>query len=271
MTRRAIVALALLASCALTMGAGWLSGPRFGVGVGPWFAPMVRAVAEDTPIIVSGVAWNADSDCLYFDGTDDVAGADGSDLPDGSEARTVAVWVYDASPASANFRHFLHYGSNSNNQSFFLGFFDTKFCWAIYATDRLYTMSRSAAWKHFALAYPAGGTVADAKAYLNGELLEGTNGSGSPTTVPNTVLSGFHIGRWMGSTAYNAETKMAELAIFNRALSQREIKAYYPYRFVGTEPGLVRLYHMEEGSGGSTADSVGGKDATITGAVWSSK
>ena len=57
MTRRAIVALALLASCALTMGAGWLSGPRFGVGIGSGFAPMAARVpaqvqtlrAEDIP------------------------------------------------------------------------------------------------------------------------------------------------------------------------------------------------------------------------------
>ena len=38
---------------------------------------------------------------------------------------------------------------------------------------------------------------------------------------------------------------------------------------VGTEPGLVAYYPMEEGTGQTTSDPAGGNHGSIVGPVWS--
>ena len=264
MTRRAIVALALLASCALTMGAGWLSGPRFGVGIGSGFAPTVR-----------GVAGTVDY-CLYFDGDDYVSAVD-TGLPDGAEEFSIMFWA-KTNDAGNNFRCFYSYGNGVVQQT----------CWTtnVGAGNYFYwtptnpyfrdsgQASDFGSWKNYTLT--SSGTYGNIKFYVDGVEISNTSryyqGCSAGSAI-NVALNGnsFTLGKIYRENLQYFKGWMDEIAVFNKVLSQSEIQSLYPNKFSGTESSLIRLYHCDDGSGTNLAESISGYNGTLSGATWSTR
>lgn len=116
-------------------------------------------------------------------------------------------------------------------------------------------------WRYYTLKKEA----ASASLYLDGVLI------GSRAINKNTaVTSTFHIGKFSEDFLYYGNFQMAELSIWNRALTATEINKYMPKRLKGTESGLIALYHLNDGAGVASQtliDSVGGKNATCYNSV----
>ena len=278
MTRRAIVALALLASCALTMGAGWLSGPRFGAGIGPGFSPVGRVGAQaDTR-----VAWNADPDCVYFDGSDDVASAASIGLPATGTARTVMMWFKAVKNlAGGGGGYIFNYGAaqnfgwrnNYNDRSTFttkIGMYQPGAPAAVSFLPFGYDQT---VWKHIAFTTTytvAGGSPNSSMTmYIDGIVNPINSYEWYPGHQINTAINGTSLVIGDGKTPI----RIAEFAIFNRTLSQTEIQSIMNYKIQSSEAGLVRLYHFDEGSGSTAYDTCGsGYDLTLLqGATWTTK
>jgi hypothetical protein len=67
----------------------------------------------------------------------------------------------------------------------------------------------------------------------------------------------------VGGTFYGKDV-MAEFSVWNRVLTAEEINTYKYQKLTGSETGLVRLYHMDEGTGTTLTDATGnGYHATL--------
>jgi hypothetical protein len=51
--------------------------------------------------------------------------------------------------------------------------------------------------------------------------------------------------------------KMDEVGVFNQALTAAQIKTYLGTSLLGTEPGLVAYYNLEQGTGTVANDNAG--------------
>lgn len=284
--KRFLVVLFILACLPLlAAGLGQFPGdvPLIGdsTAVGPRYMTNVASISVipvPTPTPAASVPWNLDNDCVSFDGVDDIASAAAFGLPSGSEARTIMLWVYDDQTTSLGYM--FEWGNVFGSGQVFAGRLegtDTNSVRITYFGSQLYFsgFSRSVAtWTHIAYTYPAGANITSTKAYANGSpLAVHIQGSDIPADTYAPATSTFSIGgnRYI-SGSYRLKCKVAELAIFNRELSQAEVQTYMPYRWTGSEPGLVRVYHCDEGSGSVLTDSISGKNATLlNGASWSTK
>ncbi len=87
-------------------------------------------------------------------------------------------------------------------------------------------------------------------------------------TITSSATDAFVIGnRTIGARCFQGT--IDNVNVWNRALTQDEIKGLMTKQLVGTESGLVGFWPMEEGRGKSTDDvSVNSSVGTITSAVW---
>ena len=269
--RRIAVILALLVASLATMGAGWLSGPRWGAGVRGFVQPpsVARVSGADTK-----VAWNADPDCIHFDALDDYGIASETGLVSGGNPRTFMMWISDESLSGTSI--VFNYGNTSGNGTVVsLQFYTDGMALSPSGYSKYATITRSSDWKNYAWTISGSGsttTLEYVKFYING--IEQTNTAYSLGTKESTIgtLIGYQLlfNKWILG-GYPGSKKMAEIAFFDVVLSPEQIQAYAPYRFAGTESNLIRLYHCDEGSGNILTDSVGGKNVTLYGATWSNK
>lgn len=272
--KRFALSLILVCACLAMNGAGWLNGPRFGPGLGPGFAPAVRVVSPAGDV---RVAWNADPDCVFFDTVDDIASTSIIGLASGSQNRTWMYWVKDEEPANTSRVHHFAMGINSSlaDWGFFSenGKFVANIGWPKFISA---TQAREDVWKNYAMV-STNGTMGGVKFYFNGIETSGYTYAGNATDVLNTAsyvnypgISVF-LGRRTDGVFAGDQRKMAEFAIFNEALTAEQIQEYMPHRFRGDEPGLVRLYHMDEGTGTICIDSKSGYNMDLVGATWTTK
>lgn len=132
--------------------------------------------------------------------------------------------------------------------------------------------SRSSEWKHCSVVHDYEASLSGCRIYVDGELLTfNGNGWGDYTSGLNGGGAPIYVGRFFSTFVFKG--KIAEVAIFNIALSQSQIQEYRMKRLIGTEPGLVRLFHCDEGSGTTCADACGSGDSlTLTnGATWTTR
>jgi hypothetical protein len=134
---------------------------------------------------------------------------------------------------------------------------------------RYYTQpyTRTVGWHNYAVTHTAGGAMGSLTAYIDGsEVVTTRTYIGADPTYPvNTVIDGtpLMLGNWV-SGLYPAKHKVAHFSIWNRTLTPSEMQTYLYTNLTGDEPGLVRYYKMNEGTGTSLADlASGGYNATL--------
>lgn len=113
-------------------------------------------------------------------------------------------------------------------------------------------------WQH--VAWTKTGTTG--RLYIDGVLNTSFGLATTAATIPTTQT-------YMGSqntTSQYSNVSLAELSVWNRALTQSEILRYKDKRLKGTESGLVALYHMNDNSQ-TLVDSVGGKNAIASNSI----
>ena len=166
-----------------------------------------------------------------------------SKLPMGSQQRTVTAWFKAKSIGTADVIY--HWGGLKTSSAFYaiIGYGQKILVgqsgggdnpsWGTIATDQ---------WYSSALVYGVDGI---ARIYINGSLV--ASGPRSYSTI--TDFEGFEIGGYQGVAIFNGE--IDDVRIYNRALSDGEVKALYDYE--STPPdnsfvtnGLVGFYPFTE-------------------------
>ncbi len=107
-------------------------------------------------------------------------------------------------------------------------------------------------WVHVSAVYKESGYIQ--QLYINGEEVPFTNhSSGTYTGIKNTLYN-TEIGRLIGGSnnpAWFFEGSLDEICIWNRALTETEIRNNMNKPLTGNEPGLVAYYQMNEGEDGT--------------------
>ncbi|MHC1725225.1 MAG: LamG-like jellyroll fold domain-containing protein [Syntrophobacteraceae bacterium] len=104
--------------------------------------------------------------------------------------------------------------------------------WVTPPADSNWGFVPDGSWSHLAFTYDAGGGAGNLKLYMNGRLIGTTTATDSIATTDGVFFLGYY-GIW----------DVAELRLWNRALSQAEILANASSRgLTGTEDGLNAYY-----------------------------
>ncbi|MBK9630428.1 MAG: HYR domain-containing protein [Saprospiraceae bacterium] len=106
-------------------------------------------------------------------------------------------------------------------------------------------------WVHVAGVY----TGSKVNVYINGVL----TGTSTGTISGNIINNGSPL-TMAFKTAANVDYfngKMDEVGVFNQALTAAQIKTYLASSLLGSEPGLVAYYNMEQGTGNVVNDNAG--------------
>jgi prepilin-type N-terminal cleavage/methylation domain-containing protein len=171
---------------------------------------------------VQGPTWTTGKigGALSFDGVDDYVNCNSiPQFPTGSSERTVIAWVYQTS-YTAWINHIFHYGNANYNQTFGLAVYnDAKFGaheWSIYTRYGNVPFNQ---WVFLAITL-SGNTI---KKYYQNESLIATH---AIDPAPNTTLNSCKIGTRVSPNEY-FKGLIDEVRLYNRALSDAEIKALY--------------------------------------------
>jgi hypothetical protein len=188
-----------------------------------------------------------------------------SDLPIGSDNRTVELWAYmKSSDWTANQNTLFFYGpypSARNADGFGLDFGSTSnsigsidpFTNAYFDNDNQASgvNTTTAQWVHFAMTW--NGT--QVQAYVNGVLKSTKTSDNATQKVLKTGTSILTIGGYPGENAYFADY-IDEFRVWSVARSAAELLAAKDKALVGNEPGLVGYWQFNEDTGITTADKV---------------
>ncbi|MGD8499566.1 MAG: carbohydrate binding domain-containing protein [Phycisphaerales bacterium] len=144
---------------------------------------------------------------------------------DGGNPKTVTAWVYTT---GFNDGGIYDMGSQSDGQEFCLRTLGTVNNWRVqrwgyptYDFDVVYPSEN--VWVHFAQVYTGSAAGNMTTLYANGMAI------GTQTVELNTANAPFVIGRYGSSTSFNGI--IDDLRIYNKALTQEEIKGYRPWPF----------------------------------------
>jgi hypothetical protein len=202
---------------------------------------------------------------LSFDGVNDVLSvAHHSDLHVTGDL-TLECWI---KPTNYSDNRVLIFKGDANNgnqtyaltQDFgFLSFYHGS-SFSVQKVQQQRTSPTADVWVHYAVRR-SGTSV---RFYVDGVQL------GTDQTIGGTIYTGsaeVRVGAWTGSNYFLG--KMDEVRIWNVARTDSEILDYYAKKANGSETGLVGCWHIEEGTGLTTADAAGtAQDLSITGASW---
>ncbi|MCU0546308.1 MAG: LamG domain-containing protein [Oscillatoriaceae cyanobacterium Prado104] len=151
----------------------------------------------------------------------------------------------------------LNVGDNNNKWQFWIA--DGKGNWfGVVGSD--VTLN---SWTHIAATWD-GSKLA---LYINGELAQEITGNYAPNTARPLRIGA-------GATEVNPTRflpgQIADVSIWNRPLSQAEIKKQMDVRLAGNEPGLVGYWHLNEGAGTIATDksTIAHHGVIKGGAVW---
>ena len=181
---------------------------------------------------------------------------------------TFSVWVKIRTAAAANYRILLNFGSNTRALYYTTSSFASQ---VGSGTGRQYgiTPYQEDTWYHVVTTY-GGGDTGELALYVNGDDDGGAPGSqspdfaGSPGNIGGQDAS---IGGWTYNSSYTADAIIRDAAIYDRALSPREVKALYNHGKVAPlgdtslfkeqtlTKGLIAWYKFDPASG-DTATAV---------------
>jgi uncharacterized protein (TIGR02145 family) len=180
--------------------------------------------------------------CLAFDGTNDYVALNNTDLPSGSDARTVSMWINPTSVAVDDAGLF-GYGTESASQSFFLttcsGADANKIRVGKYGTNASCSTGAitSGSWQHVAATIDGSGNVTY---YINGK-----NAGTATLSGVGTVLSTGYIGKAsLSGTTFNG--KIDEVKVYANVRSASQVAQDYNVGVSGS------------GSASGTGGSMGG-------------
>lgn len=222
-----------------------------------WFEPASCEVSVTASF--SYYNWNLNNNCILFDGSDDMCMASATNFPYiATSPRTIMFWTKNNGNGE---KCIFSYGSE----------FEVEFGWpnqhyiALMRGTFQYYVTATTSWRHVTVSV---NEYATASVYINGVKLSEQFKITGATIGANNL--------WIGAASgvsYKWADKLCEFAFFNRCLSDSEISNLYGYRLTGQENGLIRLYHMDEGSGDTIHDAAGsGIDLYLkNGATWTTK
>ena len=160
--------------------------------------------------------------CYFFDETKKayIAGMTDETLPDGSSPRTLSAWIKTPSNGNGGFVVF-DYGKMANNMDCSLCYIKKKVVLSFWANDIWGSIDINDDQWHLILAAWDGTTVS---IYVDGEL----DASQTPDQIPNTTLGGsLTIGVTNNKLWHHFNGLIDDIRIYNRALSQGEVKSLY--------------------------------------------
>ena len=209
--------------------------------------------AQTQSIVLSGTGYRIDSfpgTALEFDGTDDYISGNG--IADDFSAFTLEAWVYHNSLPAEIQRYItiapeaivLRYDGSAFGGDEQLHFYIKK-ADGSFSSFRVDNVLTTGEWMHITATYD--GT--DMKLYLNGGLLQSNNVSSDLYPLDG----GFSFSK-SGETL---DGKMDEIRLWNRALSNTEIRENMNRAMNVAEAGLQYYWQFNEGTG-SITDIVGG-------------
>ena len=181
--------------------------------------------AEEACGKVVGAEWIANGKvggAFAFDGRQNYIDLPSSGLPHGSSSRTMSVWAKPSS-LTRSYHWAVSYGKSSSGNNWFIGASKTgSLRYGAWGHAGGYSSGAANVWKvgqwtHVCTTYD--GTTA--KAYVNGKPLSET------TKAYRTIEDGANIGRQSASYPEHWHGVVDELMIYNRALSEREIRQLY--------------------------------------------
>jgi ribosomal protein S17E len=213
---------------------------------------------------------------LSFDGAGDTVTFNAPVAPTGTAARTVMLW---AKTTASGEMTFVSYGDESGvGTSFRFGLNN----WSSAGGGKGVTIDVSSGavtfepraptndglWHHYAVVVPAGGAgVRDLKVYQDGELLttETALFNNVNRAINTSALGNLKFGAYLtGSQPFNGQ--MAEVSVWDRALSTAEVKDAMTHSLAGDESGLVGYWPLDEGAGATVQDGTANdRDGTLAG------
>jgi hypothetical protein len=181
---------------------------------------------------------------------------------------TLQAWVHAQKPAEGGMGCIAGRGYLADSSGFGLYLYGTGN--AIFQTrQNAVIVSASAAypfdgnWHHLA-GVRDGDTT---RLYLDGGLAAENEGA-----LASLFAEGVPFGlgaRFAASWAYFLNGALAEVRLYDRARSAKEIRADMTYRLTGAEPGLIGYWPLDEGGGCVVGDrSPAGNDGRVSGETW---
>jgi len=70
-----------------------------------------------------------------------------------------------------------------------------------------------------------------------------------------TLTQPLRFGNYLGGLSWAGQ--LDEVTLWNRALSETELRSFMNHSLIGSESGLVGYWQLNEGTGSTTADSTG--------------
>ncbi|PWA06322.1 LamG-like jellyroll fold domain-containing protein, partial [Flavobacterium laiguense] len=191
---------------------------------------------------ISDNCTNSFGNALNFDGLNDHISIANTNLPAGNSPRTFTVWIKTTQTGTIG--DIISYGNGANGENFNVGILGGSIFVSSWADPQYFVPAsnvNNGSWHHVAVSYD--GT--NAQTYVDGILLD------DRAFAINTVLNTAKIGARRDALFEFFEGSIDELSIWNIALTQGQIQANMNSE-LGIQPGLVALYHFNQGVAGVT-------------------
>ncbi|MBN8704249.1 MAG: fibronectin type III domain-containing protein [Bacteroidetes bacterium] len=197
--------------------------------------------SPEDAVVVAGDASRA----LTFDGTDDYVNLGNANELNITEDLTLEAWIYADDYNQAG-RIISKWGISSGYEiDLYLG--NIRFNLNQFVIMQTSITGYNGTWVHVA-ATKSGNT---GTLYINGVSVGSGFAQSTITTSPNNLL----IGRMANLATNSFNGTIDEVRIWNVARTASEIFDHYNTPLVGTESGLVGLWHLDEGTGTTAYDS----------------
>ena len=196
---------------------------------------------------------------LSFDGENDYVNIPSFVAPGGSSSRTLTAWIKRGN-GSSSYETVAGWGNDSWNNLFDIAVKNNALFFHGYGGDfgGSITVNKDI-WHFITVTYDAN-TV---KLYVDGVA------DISQSRTLNTITGKFKIGKQPDYNGQWFEGLIAEVSVWNIALTLSQIQSYMTTSPTGSETGLVGYWEMDEGTGSSAIDHSGnGNNGTINGASW---
>lgn len=195
---------------------------------------------------------NFGQNALDFDGIDDRIVVPNASARIANGNITMAAWVYPTNPAAGwpNFDGFMGFRNDANADFYLLQLSSTNVEVRLRnSTGAVYTLASSTlnlnTWNHYVMSYD-GSLI---RLYHNGVIADSLVANGY---ITNTTSS-LHIGTLpFGTTDFDTDGRLDDVALWNKALSASEVNALYNACSVDlSDPNLQLCYEFNQGTGGA--------------------
>ncbi|MHC5112919.1 MAG: LamG-like jellyroll fold domain-containing protein [Planctomycetota bacterium] len=164
------------------------------------------------------------------------------------------MWIMDVGPRDTYNNIFFALDTNGHVDAGFFSGTKNAFNLAVYEDT----------WTHVATVYDS--SALTLRSYINGDLVDDDPVTGVVNLQPTAGQLRLAV---LAFTELPFRGDLDEVRIWNVARTQGEIQADRFEALTGTEPGLVTLFPLDDGSGATAAELAQGNDATVNGgAFW---